>query len=176
MSKAFKIKDFPDYYITDKGDIFSRFGRFIKLKQWKSKGGYLYIDLFANGNKVHKRVHRLVAETFIPNPENKNTVNHKNGNKTDNRVENLEWATQSENVKHAYRILGCRPTWKNKLGKNHNCSKIVLQIKDHKIIAEFYGTMEAERNTEICHVGIINCCLGKQKTAGGFQWKYKTKE
>lgn len=176
MSNAFIIKGFPDYYITDTGDVFSRKSRFVKLKQWKSRAGYMYVDLNQNGKRVHKRVHRLVAEAFIPNPKNKSDVNHKNGNKSDNRVQNLEWATHSENSLHAYRTLKCKPTWKGKFGKNHNCSKLVLQIKNGKVIAEFYGTMEAERQTTICHVGIINCCLGKAKHAGGFQWQYKTKE
>ena len=68
----------------------------------KTKCGYLVVNLFYDCGLHGKLVHRLVAEAFIPNPENKRTVNHKNGNKEDNRVENLEWMTTSENVKHAF--------------------------------------------------------------------------
>lgn len=87
-------------------------------------------------------VHRMVAEAFIPNPENKPQVNHKNGDKTDNRVENLEWVTASENVKHAYRELGIHP-WNRKLTDEQ-----VRAIRDdnrlHREIAEDYGIAKSQ--------------------------------
>lgn len=183
MSKSFKIKDFPDYYITDAGDVYSRhsdefnnpLGRFKKLKPKKDRYGYLCVDLRTKGTHHHRTIHRLVAETFIPNPENKPQVNHKNGIKTDNRVENLEWTSASENVRHSYYVLHRKKSraWLGKKGKDNPHSKIVLQIKDGEIIAEFYGTMEASRNTGARASGICLCCNGKQETCGGFQWKYK---
>lgn len=69
-----------------------------------SPKGYLKVVISINGERTTCPIHRLVAEAFIPNPENKHCVNHINGNKADNRVENLEWVTESENVQHAHDI------------------------------------------------------------------------
>ena len=174
--------NFPGYFATVTGDIYSAMSyngtignNIKKLKSNLKKSGYLYITLCKDKQHYTKDVHRLIAETFIPNPENKPCVNHKNGIKTDNRVENLEWVTQSENVLHAFRVLHRKPV-KSMLGRSgakSPTSKIVLQIKNGKIIAEFYGTMEAERKTGVNFRHISHCCLGQRKSAGGYQWRYK---
>ena len=173
-----QIKDFPDYYIDTEGVVYSTKKQSVllnKLKQTKDIHGYLKIVLCKNGVKFYKRVNRLVAETFIPNPKNKTEVNHKNGIKTDNRVENLEWATHSENQKHRYRVLR-QPAIKSMLGKfgsNHNRSKPVVQIHNGIIIAEFAGLSEASRATGVSISSIFQCANGKYKHAGNFQWQYK---
>lgn len=178
--KALQIKNFPNYYITDTGDVYSR-NYFTKYRIRKmilrknKKNGYVYVFLCKKGKKFNKRIHRLVAEAFIPNPENKPQVNHKNGDKSNNRVENLEWATASENMLHAYHFLKniILPSRKGCFGKNNAKSKIILQIKDGNIITEFYGCQEAQRKTGISFGNISECCRNNRKTAGGFQWKYK---
>ena len=184
MVKALRIKDFPDYYVTDSGDVYSRRYhpqknrqmRIKKLKLMKQATGYFSVGLYKNDKKFLKSVHRLVATAFIPNPENKPQVNHKNGIKTDNRVENLEWNTRSENSWHATHVIKTiKPPvpWEGKYGKDNTNSKLVLQIKGGNIIAEFYGTYEAERKTGINFRNISAVCRGKRKSAGGYQWKYK---
>ena len=91
-----------DYQVSNLGRIKSlKFTEKI-LRQKNDGHGYLVVNLYNKGSKS-KKVHRLVAIAFIPNPENKKTVNHKKGIKTDNRAKELEWATYSENHLHSFR-------------------------------------------------------------------------
>ncbi len=107
------------YEVSDRGDVRSlkratTSGKVLKLS--KTKHGYLKVTLSKNGEHKTAAVHRLVALAFLENPDNKQEVNHKNGIRTDNSLENLEWVTNSENQLHAYRELGKKPTayWKNR--------------------------------------------------------------
>lgn len=175
------------YMVSNQGRVMSlgrnvKFGTHFRhvepkiLKPRQYPIGYLYVMFFPNNKAKIKKIHRLVAEAFIPNPENKPCINHKNGLKTDNRVENLEWCSYSENTQHSMYVLGHDHVFrinKGKLGKDNHFSKIILQIEDGNIIAEFYGAAEAERETGIDSSGIIKCCKNKQQHAGGYQWKYR---
>lgn len=142
------------------------------LKPSVSHNGYLFVALYKNGIKKSKRINRLIAETFISNPENKPLVNHKNGIKTDNRAENLEWVTDSENKIHSYRILKNPHPMLGRTGEKNPNSKPVLQMKSNVIINKFSGLADAERKTGISYQLISGCCRKKHKTAGGFSWKY----
>lgn len=93
------IKGFEDYLVTDTGRVYSLKSQKY-MQQRKDTKGYLVVNLYKNGKQNTMRVHRLVAETFIENPENKPTVDHINRNKTNNRVENLRWANMSEQNKN----------------------------------------------------------------------------
>jgi len=104
MEEWKQIDGFESYYVSNTGKVYNSLTkRFIGNKK-SSKYEYKKVKLSKNGTKKLIDVHRLVAETFIPNPEKLKTVNHINGIKTDNRVENLEWCSYSENTRHAIRI------------------------------------------------------------------------
>lgn len=91
-----KIKGFENYSINEKGIVKNNITNREKSAYINKKSGYLFVDLWADNTCTKKTIHRLVAEAFIPNPENKPTVDHINGIRTDNSVENLRWATYSE--------------------------------------------------------------------------------
>lgn len=117
-----KIKGFEDYSISDKGEVFSH--RRNKLMSiWSKSGEYPRVTLSKSGKEKTFTIHRLVAEAFIPNPYGKITVNHKDGNKNNNKVDNLEWNTYSENQKHAIKN-GLAIVPHLGFGEQHPCSKL----------------------------------------------------
>lgn len=95
------INNFPNYSLTKEGVITNIATGLIK-SNWLGKNGYFHVDLYDKGTNKKVSIHRLLALHFIPNPENKRTVNHIDGNKQNNCLSNLEWATDSENCQHAY--------------------------------------------------------------------------
>lgn len=122
-------------------------------------------------SKTHKnyKVHRLVAETFILNQKNKPEVNHKDGNKSNNNISNLEWCTSSENQIHAFKT-GLQ---KIKKGEEHHSAILISQYDlDGNFIRNYKGVCTASRILNINASGITSCLKGRNKTSGGFIWKY----
>ena len=137
------------------------------LKAGKNGRGYLYVILFKGGKSKPCTVHRLVAEAFLENPENLPDVNHKDENKENNCVENLEWVSHEYNCNHGTR-------------NRRIAEKLSIPIyginKVSGLITEFKSTMEAERITGINHGNIVSCLKGRLKTAGNFYWIYAEEE
>ena len=128
-----QIKDFDDYEVSEDGEVRSlKYGKEIILKGRFSKDGYLRYALRKNGKAYEFKGHRLVAEAFIPNPENKPTINHINGDKTCNKKWNLEWATREEQMRHAYKLGLKKPIEpKNKKLTNEQVLEIRKAYKAH---------------------------------------------
>jgi hypothetical protein len=112
------VKDSNIYLISSKGRVFSTNSKKI-LSISLDRYGYNYVSLKGDVGKK-KKIHRLVAEAFISNPENKPQVNHKNGIKTDNRLENLEWCTPSENSKHIFDVLDKDGSYRKRMSERNN--------------------------------------------------------
>lgn len=156
------------YKINSRWELIS----IITMKPFKNKDWYMTISL----NWKNHLFHRLVAKCFIPNPENKPMVNHKNWVKHDNRIENLEWVTASENCLHAHRtwLSTSNLKWKNKLWwPNMKLRKKVTQYDlNFNKINEFESTRDADRKTWVSNQTIWYCALWRQKQAGWFIWRY----
>lgn len=133
------------------------------LKVRPDKDGYLCVTLSVDNVKKGFPVHRLVAMTFIPNPENKRTVNHIDGDKTNNCVENLEWATDLEQTVHGIRLGIINPHHT----KNRRRRRV---IRGDGIIYD--SIKEAAEKNNLFTSNIIVCCQGKVNSIGGYHWDY----
>ena len=130
--------------------------------------GYERICLRKRGSNQLVLVHRLVGKAFIENPHNKEQINHKNGIKTDNRVENLEWVTNQENMRHAYKN-GIR---NNDLLGKLNRKKVDQLTLEGYLIKTFDSMTDATDFTGAKNISLV--CSGVLKTSGGFKWRYST--
>lgn len=168
-----QIKNYPNYYISKCGKVFSNISN--KVLKTKLDRGYERLNLYNHLGVKMFSVHRLIGETFIPNPKNKPTINHKNGIRNDNNIDNLEWNTYSENHVHSYRELGRKSSkpWLGKFGKLHCNSTEVLQYnKQGKFIKHWHSLADVERNLNIKYRNVVESLSGRNKTAGGFIWRY----
>lgn len=178
MEKWRDIEGFADYEVSDLGNVRNKKNLRI-LKPRKNKGGYLQVNLYKDKKCTRKKVHRLVATAFLNIEEDKNCVDHKNGIRDDNRLENLRWCTVKENnnfpiaksnYKNRSRIIinNRRPSGFIKPKRQ------VLQYSlDGCFIKEWGSGFEAAESLSCSPANIFKSCNGKRKTAVGFKWKFK---
>lgn len=141
--------------------------------------GYLFVSFHEKGKAKNFLIHRLVAIIFLEKIDGKDFVNHKNGIKTDNRVENLEWCNKSENLKHAF-DTGLKTITKRHLDRliKWNKTEHGIKVSQYTKFGEFvqsFGTMvEASEKTGLNYNAIVDCVQGRHKTCGGFVFKKTT--
>ena len=147
------------YAVTSCGKVWSyKSKKFLKPR--KDRDGYLRVDLYKGGEQKTYLVHRLVAETYLPNPNGLQQVNHKDENKENNALQNLEWCDQSYNSNYGSRNKRVSQT----------LSKPVFCVELNKI---FDGARAAARELGLDNSSIVKCCKGKLKTTGGYHWRYQ---
>ena len=174
----FSIPNFDDFYKVNRDGIFivderiDAAGRKRKrkiIKQYFDRDGYKRLRI---GDSTYLS-HRIIAVTFIPNQKNLPHINHKNGIKDDNRIENLEWVTVSENNLHRYRVLNFQNPIKGKFGKNHKSSK---PIKATNLISGqvlyFEGAADAARKLNLNQSPLSATARGLYKQYRGYQFEY----
>lgn len=150
------------YSISDNGQVRNdKTGRILKQR---TSNEYCRVSLtMGHGQMKNFAVHRLVAEAFIPNPEHKEVVNHKDGQRNNNSMDNLEWCTQSENSKHAHQtgLIGYQ---KKRPVRQFNLAG--------EWMMDFESATEAARQCDCQQGKITEVCMGNRKTAGNYQWRY----
>ena len=154
------IPEYQNYACSESGEMMNvKTGRL--LSKSINQKGYVQHCISINGKRKVVFPHRLVAELYVDNPENKPFVNHIDGNTQNNNYKNLEWCTNGENIKHAIYVLG-----RNCGGKN---KKSVLCVETGKI---YESTLEIEKELGIKNSWISAICNGKKKSARGLHFKY----
>lgn len=167
------------YEVSSYGRIKSiKFSKIKYIKPKQNHGGYLEVLLYnKDGKRKTARVHRLVAEAFVPNPKNLPEVNHIDGDKTNNYINNLEWTSRSRNQKHAYKtgLMGSTTTIKNRAITNGKkaCKPILQFDLDYNLIREWDSQTSASNELHISRRSISNCLRNKTNVAGGYKWEYK---
>ena len=179
-------KDIPGfeglYQVSDKGRIksYKKDPDGLLLKLTNRRGDYFRIVLQGKGKQMKsKSLHRLVAEAFIPNPDNLPQVNHKDGNKQNNRVENLEWCTAAENVRHSLAMHPDQVAAMCYYNQRERPDPILQMTTTGDVIAWFDNGADAARATGVCQRNIMQVANRTpfkpghpRKTAGGYVWRF----
>ena len=159
ISSLGKVKSLPKITFNAKGQYKTK-ERI--LKYGKNQYGYFQISLWKDGKRKNKPIHKLIATMFIPNPKKYKIINHIDGNKQNNNIQNLEWCTQKHNVKEAYR-----------LGLTSKRYKSVNQYDLHNnFIKTWKSIAEINKKLKIDESSIVRCCKGRQNKAGNYIWRY----
>ena len=156
------------YEVSDKGRVkslnYNHTGTEKILKPQKTTRAYLQVNLCKDGQKKMPFVHRLVAEAFIPNPNNLETVNHKDEVKTNNEISNLQWMSMKDNLNYG--------THNKRMAESLSKQVQMFDKSTGELLATYHSLMEAKRVTGINQGHISECCKGKLKSAGGYIWRY----
>ena len=166
-----QIKE-SNYEISDKGVLRNRINK-RKRKYHINHHGYYKVSIDIGEGEKDYFVHRLVAMVFIPKEEGKEYINHINSNKTDNRVDNLEWCTVQENNAHAYINNPNMAKKKSVVGKNIDTGEIIEFDSLYQAAKYVIGKDCKEKQISHTSGNIKLCCEGKLKTSKGYKWKYK---
>ena len=176
-------EDYPSYMINREGQVKSNLTNKI-LKPSRLKTGYICVGLRKDGKSYTVRLHRLLAKAFIPNIENKPHVDHINGVRDDNRLENLRWCTNKENQNFELARINNSSALKGKKQTKESVEKRAKTLQksigkkvnqfalDGSFIRSFKSFNEAARITGVWEASIRNCCIGKYQHAGGYIWKF----
>ena len=146
------------------------FGKVLKIRT--DKKGYATVGLCKDGKQKVGKIHRLVAQAFIPNPLNLPQVNHIDGDKTNNNMFNLEWCDNSYNQKHAWKY-GLQPNYEESNGRGRPARAVaMLDLNTGEILRTFKTLASAGRETKINQFNIRTVCVGDRNHAGGYGWKF----
>lgn len=171
MDEYRKIRGFP-YSVSSKGDIRNERNGYV-LKPVLSSGGYYRVRLWLNGRAKNFLVHRLVAKAFVQNPNQKPEVNHKDGDKSNNCAENLEWVTGAENKRHSREVLGKVNRNPNTEAAHNACKKRVRCID---LDVEYESITEAAKAIAVSQSTLSNHLIGKNKTCKGLHFEFIPKK
>lgn len=166
------VKGFENYTIGNDGVVINNITGKPKKPTCNHSGkGYFYVDLY--NKNIHKRwyIHRLVAENFIPNKEGKPYINHKDGDPSNNNVNNLEWCTPLENVEHASKIIKTMHQYNDANNKRKKKVKM-LEKNTHRTLCVFESIRDAERATGIPSSNICACLKNRQSYTKEYAWCY----
>ena len=156
-----EVKEYNHYEVNQFGEIRHRIRK--KILKPRINNGYQYVNFKINGKNINFSVHRIVANAFIPNPNGYTEVNHKDYNRSNNCVDNLEWVSSSQNKYHAFL----------KEENKKSRGKAVNQYTEEGILIKTFDTItEAAQALGCCVAAISNCCLRRTKTSQGFLWSF----